>query len=247
MGRRLKPPSPSTVFTRVVVTCEHASNAVPPELAPLFRRAASVLRSHRGWDRGAPPLARALASALGAPLFMGRWSRLVVDLNRSPSRPAAFSTYTRPLDVLRRAILIDRYHAPHWHAVEDEIAREIDAGGTVLHLGVHSFTPVLKGARRTADFALLYDPRRPLERPLCDAWLASMRQHAPRLRLRRNYPYLGTSDGLTTALRRRFPQDRYAGVEIEVNQRLVAGATKLPAHLQRAILDSLRAALRATP
>ena len=33
-----------------------------------------------------------------------------------------------------------------------------------------------------------------------------------------NYPYTGTSDGHTTALRGKFPQTRYAGLEFEFNQ-----------------------------
>ena len=41
------------------------------------------------------------------------------------------------------------------------------------------------------------------------------------LRVRRNYPYRGDADGLTTTLRRRFPWQRYLGIEIEVNQKHV--------------------------
>jgi hypothetical protein len=37
--------------------------------------------------------------------------------------------------------------------------------------------------------------------------------------VRRNYPYRGWSDGLTTALRRRFAERAYVGIELEVNQR----------------------------
>ncbi|MFM9956607.1 MAG: N-formylglutamate amidohydrolase [Phycisphaerales bacterium] len=236
-ARANRPPSPT--FTHVVITCEHASNAVPRELAPRFRRATKALDSHRGWDPGAPPLARALAQALNAPLFTGKFSRLVVDLNRSACRPAVFSEFTRPLDPVRRALLLDRYHAPHWHAVESEIARAIDEDAVVLHVGVHSFTPVLHGVRRTADFALLYDPQRPLERDLCARWLEDLAHHAPSLRLRRNYPYLGTADGLTTALRKRFPHDRYAGIEIELNQALLKGTTTLPRRVSDAIVRSL--------
>lgn len=235
----------------LVVTCEHASNAVPRDLRPLFKSAGAALRSHRGWDRGAPPLARALSSAFHTPVFMGEWSRLVVDLNRSPGRPAVFSRFTRGLDDVRRALLVDRLHAPHWQAVRGEIEREIDAAGAggghgvVLHLGVHSFTPVLRGVRRTADFALLYDPQRPLEKSLCDLWLRALAARAPSLRLRRNYPYLGTADGLTTALRKRFGPDQYAGIEIEINQALLGGESRLPAAMQRAMVDSLRGALGA--
>jgi hypothetical protein len=39
--------------------------------------------------------------------------------------------------------------------------------------------------------------------------------------VRFNYPYSGASDGLSTWLRKRHPQTRYLGVELEINQALV--------------------------
>jgi hypothetical protein len=68
----------------------------------------------------------------------------------------------------------------------------------------------------------------------------------PKWSVRRNYPYLGRSDGLTTYLRRRFDRDRYVGVEIEVNQRL-CGARPLPLTARRAIALALRDALAGAP
>ena len=41
------------------------------------------------------------------------------------------------------------------------------------------------------------------------------------LTVRFNYPYRGTSDGLTTAMRVRLPPVAYAGIEIEINQVLL--------------------------
>jgi predicted N-formylglutamate amidohydrolase len=239
------------VFTKIVVTCEHASNAVPREFAPCFRSAAAraALDSHRGWDPGALPLARAMARRFNAPIFTGGWSRLVVDLNRSPGnrRGGVLSEFMSGLSPIEQAMAIDRLHAPHWHAVEEEIGAEIEAGGTVLHLGVHSFTPVLRGVTRTADFALLYDPRRGLEKELCGRWLDVLADWSTGasmpLRLRRNYPYLGTSDGLTTCLRKRFPPGRYAGIEIEFNQTMLGRSGRVPMGVERGIVESLERVL----
>ena len=69
-----------------VVTCEHASAAVPAPLRGLGLPAA-ILRSHHAFDVGALPAARALAKVCRAPLHLGKWSRLVVDLNRSEDHP----------------------------------------------------------------------------------------------------------------------------------------------------------------
>ena len=44
-------------------------------------------------------------------------------------------------------------------------------------------------------------------------------QRAPKLRLRRNDPYRGAGDGLTTLLQIRYPDQAYVGIELKVNQR----------------------------
>jgi predicted N-formylglutamate amidohydrolase len=64
---------------------------------------------------------------------------------------------------------------------------------------------------------LLYDPHRYGEKAFAQRLAQDLKQH--NLRVRLNYPYRGTSDGLTTHCRRLFPPEQYVGLEIEVNQR----------------------------
>ena len=85
---------------------------------------------------------------------------------------------------------------------------------------IHSFTPVLNGVERDADVGILYDPSRPAEAKLADVLIKSILEREPSLRIRKNYPYLGKSDGLTTTLRQKFGTS-YAGLEIEINQKLL--------------------------
>jgi hypothetical protein len=66
---------------------------------------------------------------------------------------------------------------------------------------------------------------------------------APALAVRRNYPYLGKNDGLTTSLRRRFEPAAYVGVEIEINQEHVFDSAPGWGALRRVIIHSLCAAL----
>src|SRR5690606_16514971 len=86
-----------------VVTCEHASRAVPSGMRRALAGARDLLPTHRGWDPGALPFAEALARALDAPLVAGKVSRLVIDLNRSPHNPRRFSPWTRALEPDARA------------------------------------------------------------------------------------------------------------------------------------------------
>ncbi len=71
---------------------------------------------------------------------------------------------------------------------------------------------------------MLYDPHRAFECAIADRLIAHLQDHAPSLRVRRNLPYRGWTDGLTTTLRRHFPKARYAGIELEVSRAIATGA-----------------------
>jgi len=68
---------------------------------------------------------------------------------------------------------------------------------------------------------------------------------APQLRVRRNYPYAGKGDGLTSHLRAHFAQSDYVGIELEVNQAIVFEAGRRWTALRRMLIDSLRTACAA--
>jgi predicted N-formylglutamate amidohydrolase len=223
----------------LIVTCEHGGHEVPPAFAPLFQHHPSLLVSHRGWDPGALELAEALAQAHGAPCLASTTTRLLVDLNRSVGHRALFSEVTRPLPRTTRQEIIALHYRPHRDAVEHEVARHVAAGRSVLHVASHSFTPVLDEAVRRADVACLYDPRRPAETDLAGRWLRAFARRAPGLRLRRNYPYQGRSDGLAASLRKRFADAAYAGIELEVNQAFVAQGGAPWARLRSDLIDAL--------
>ncbi len=207
--------------TALLVTCEHATNRVPPGLKSLFRPHRSLLDSHRGVDFGALGIAEVLSAELAAPLHLGAVSRLVIDLNRSLHHPRVFSTVTRALPPAARQEFIDRYYLPYRHSVESALSRLVGAGERVLHCAVHSFVPELDGKRRDFELGFLYDPARPSERTTATAWKQTLSKQHGAWRVRLNRPYLGISDGFTTYLRTRFPDGCYAGIEIEVNQAVI--------------------------
>lgn len=205
---------------RLIVTCEHASRRVPARYRPLFAGHRQRLAGHHGYDPGSLALARRLATLLEVPLFTGSWTRLLVDLNRSVGHRGLFSDITRELSQPERERIIAGYYRPYRAAVERALAESLRHNRRVLHVSVHSFTPVLNGATRNADIGLLYNPARPAERALAGQWKRALTSRLA-LRIRCNYPYRGTADGFTTWLRKRFPDPAYAGIELELNQRLL--------------------------
>jgi predicted N-formylglutamate amidohydrolase len=202
-----------------ILTCEHGGYRVPAEYRNLFVDATETLRSHRGWDPGSLDLAQTFEKWLAAPLISCTVTRLLVELNRSIGHRRLFSEFTSGLDSKQKQTILRQYYFPYRERVEELIGEYIANGAVVVHLSLHTFVPVLNGVTRTADVGLLYDPARPIEKELCRLWQQTIESRRPGLCVRRNYPYLGKSDGLTTHLRRRFSADRYAGIELEVNQR----------------------------
>jgi predicted N-formylglutamate amidohydrolase len=231
----------------VVVTCEHGGNRVPPRWAPLFRGKHALLSSHRGFDAGALLLARDLARALRVPLVAATSTRLLVDLNRSLGHPALFSAVTRRLPSLEREDILERCYLPYRRQVATTVRRRIDSGRAVVHVSSHSFVPRLDGVVREVDVGVLFDPSRRREVDVTRRWLRLLRAGAPGLRFRSNQPYRGTADGLTTGLRKIHGDAEYAGIEVEVNQAIVAGGPARWRSLRELFARTLRAAVAPGP
>ena len=71
------------------------------------------------------------------------------------------------------------------------ITRFLKAGHPVLHISVHTFTPVLDGKPRDLEVGLLYDPAHGRERVIAKAWKDRMQELAKGWRIRMNQPYKG--------------------------------------------------------
>lgn len=224
---------------KVLITCEHGGCRLPRGYQRLFSAHRKLLATHRGYDIGALPLAQRLARRLKAPLIYSQVTRLLVDLNRSIGHRALFSNITRNLPGRDRSAILARYYEPYRVRVEEAIRAATGRHQTVFHLSVHTFTPMLEGMVRRADVGLLYDPGRSGEVALCRRWRKGLQQADGELRIRANYPYRGTADGLTTYLRTRFSAARYLGIELEVNQRFPLHGQRPWIRLQRLLGDSL--------
>ena len=229
---------------KLMLTCEHASNKLPA----VFKKAvpAEVLKTHRAYDIGALAVFRKLVKFAKPEFFCeGKFSRLFVDLNRTLTNKSAFSEYYEAFEASDKSaaekakVQATAYWQEYRAAIEKFVASSLPALSNVevsspkrtasktraaksepeiVHLGIHSFTPVLNGNVRNTDIGILYDPSRPQERAYANVIKAEIKRLYPAMKVRFNYPYKGTSDGLTTTLRKKFgPQ--YVGIEIEINQR----------------------------
>jgi len=197
----------------IIVTCEHSSKLIPEDFVKRMAVPADI-QMHRVYDKGALGAALAFAEKHGADVFDFPVSRLLVDANRSISNRRIFSEYTMKLSALERYELLQKYYMPFRMKVMEKIL----LSQKVIHLSFHSFTDNYNGNIRDFDVGVLYDPKRGGERKISASIIDSLKKAG--VHVLSNRPYRGTADGHTTALRREFDDEKYAGIEIEFSQRL---------------------------
>ncbi|WP_313791462.1 N-formylglutamate amidohydrolase [Lacinutrix neustonica] len=176
-----------------------------------------MLHSHKGYDLGALDLFYYL-QPLATYSNYSETSRLLIELNRSLHHQSLFSEFTKSLTLEAKKAIIKDHYNPYRNTVETHIKELLKNNRKVLHLSIHSFTPVLNNMVRPCDIGLLYDASRPNEKQLALKLKQAITVINPHWRIRFNYPYLGKADGFTTYLRKQTPEE-YIGLEIEINQK----------------------------
>ncbi len=182
---------------RWLVTCDHASNAVPPWVAAgdLGISPADMAR-HIALDVGAAGLARALAARLDAPAILSTFSRLVIDANRGEDDPTlVMKLYDGTIIPANRHVGPDQTAtrlSRLWHPYHDALERLAARRPDTVICAIHSYTPCLRGrAPRPWHVGILYSGRDTrLALPLIDRLSAE-----PDLCVGDNEPYSGHLDG----------------------------------------------------
>lgn len=195
-----------------LLTCEHYANGIPLKYAPLFVNAVDVLESHRGYDVRVAPLFIRLETLFDQSHFY-RYSRLLIEPNRSLHHNHLFSPFTAALSRTEKNELIGRYYQPYRNQIEAFIKSYIKQG--VFHVSLHTFTPRLGNQNRDSEIGILFDPKRQGEKDLALLLKQKIKETNAQVKVRYNYPYRGTADGFTTYLRKVFPEN-YIGFELEV-------------------------------
>lgn len=228
----------------LLMTCEHASRTLTADLGPVSAAARSILASHRGWDIGIWSVVREISRRLGVTAIGGRYSRLVVDLNRDPSDPSLivvaadgvplpFNEKLTPREASRR---VARIHTPYHAEIDSQLARRSACSLPPFLVSFHSFTPLLNPRRRRFDVGVLFRDHRRLAACLGSALVREG------LSVRYNRPYSGL-EGLIYAAARHGMNHRVPYLELEFNQRLLAtagGSRQIAIRTARALAQPLR-------
>lgn len=230
----------------LILTCEHAGNKIPKDWKKPFFVPLKVLNSHRGIDIGAKELFISLKKSLKCPFFLYEMTRLLIELNRSIHHPKLFSEYSKPFTKHDKKILIDNFYLPYRTLVENAIRKNLKKSEKpIVHISVHTFTPVLDKVKREVEIGLLYDPKRKNEKDFCGELQRALKNKLPKeYRVKLNKPYQGKADGFTTHLRKCFKDEEYLGIEIEVNQ-AIASVKEKRLVVAKALQSSIRSTFEA--
>lgn len=227
---------------RWVVTCDHASNRVPAEVAggDLGLPRADMER-HIAFDVGAAGVARALGRALDAPVILSDFSRLVIDPNRGEDDPTlvmkiydgSIIPANRHADAAEVERRLNLFHRPYHRGLEALLA----AREAPVIVAVHSFTQQFVGRPpRPWHVGVLYAGDTRLALPL----LARLNAE-PDLCVGDNQPYSGHLPG--DALDRHGVRAGRPHVLVEVRNDLIGTAAAQEAWGRR-LAPMLDAALR---
>jgi len=194
----VSPASGIGAMPRLLLLCDHARNAVPPEIGELGVPAEDMAR-HIAWDVGARGVTLGLAARLGAGAVLSTFSRLVIDPNRGEDDPTLVmklydgtiipgNRYVGHAEVERR---LNAYHRPYHAAIREALAEIVAAGEVPVLVSIHSFTPQFKGRPlRPWHVGILWDRDDRLVKPM----LARLRAE-PGLVVGDNEPYSGQLQG----------------------------------------------------
>lgn len=204
-----------------VLTCDHASNRVPPEInGGDLGLPAQDMDRHIAYDVGAAGVTRHLADLLDATAVLSNFSRLVIDPNRGEDDPTILMKLydgsvipaNRHADAAERERRLNAYHRPYHAALE----KVFTARRHTAILSVHSFTNRLAGrAERPWHIGVLHSPG---DQRLALPLLARLAQE-PDLCVGDNEPYSGHLTG--DAMDRHGLQHGRAHVLIELRNDLI--------------------------
>lgn len=232
-------PSPVEVLresgqSEFVLVCDHAGRELPRSLGSLGLSAAE-LATHIAWDIGAAGVATKLSLELDAPLFLQRYSRLVIDCNRPLSAPDSIAQKSGGITIpgnhgLSESAAQERARAVFWpyhQRIRTALAAREAKGQPYVLVAMHSFTPELYGVARPFHTGLLYYRDTRLARPLLELLRA---EHG--LVVGDNEPYRASEATDYSIIE--YGERRAAPyVEIEIRQDLIADGSGQAAWAER--------------
>ncbi|WP_411827321.1 hypothetical protein [Luteolibacter sp. AS25] len=125
-----------------LITCSHATCAIPEAQRQLFKGSEDLVSSVEGWEPGSLNLAQGLAMKLSTPLIHGEVSRLLIDLEEEGDK--RWSKISGKLPEATREKLVDRHQKKFRQAIQLKIIEDLKRYESITHLIIHT-APIADG------------------------------------------------------------------------------------------------------
>ena len=207
---------------QILIIVDHASNFIPKENnklgLPNF-----FLNQHIAFDIGIKELSLDLANRLKCKIIQGKYSRLLIDLNRDLDDPTVIPEIVDnkiiPGNIglskseirLRVKKIYNKYH--------NEIDRIVKNKKVKIILSLHSFNPIFKNKKRLLEFGILSNE----DKNLSSIIIHQLRLH--KLKVGDNKPYKGNLIG--DSMYRHGLKNNIPHALIEVRNDLLSNASKI--------------------
>lgn len=200
-----------------ILLADHAGQRIPAQLGDLGLPAGEIDR-HIGWDIGSLATAQLLSQYLDATLIHQRYSRLVIDCNRTPGIASSIPEISEHTRIIRNiGVTIEEAEArgaevfqPYHDLITQTLNRRRDSGQPSVIISMHSFTPSFKNNDRPWQIGTLFN-----RNPAFSLQFIELLQQDSSLNVGINQPYAMTDATDFTlpfhAERRQLP---YVGIEI---------------------------------
>ena len=129
-------------MTSYLITCNHATCAIPEANRELFKGSEDLVTSTKGWEPGSLNLAQGLAMKLSTPLIHGDVTRLLIDLDETGDK--RWSNISSQLPEATREKLVTRHQSKFRQAINLRLTEDFKRYENTIHLIIHT-APIADG------------------------------------------------------------------------------------------------------
>ena len=207
---------------KILFIADHASNFIPNSLSDLSLQK-DLLNSHIAYDLGAKELCISLSNFFNSKYILGKYSRLIIDLNRDMSDPTLIPeiverkiiTKNINLSIQNKRKRITEIYKPYHQKIKSAIINN----NIKILISIHSFNPIFKKKKRNIHFGILSNQ----DRRLSDYVIVEMKRR--KLKVGDNEPYEGNLIGDT--MYKHGLKNKLHHTLIEVRNDLLSSSTKI--------------------
>ena len=119
-----------------LITCNHATCALPEAQRALFKGNEDLVHSTAGWEPGSLNLAQGLAMKFSTPLIHGDVTRLLIDLDQTGAK--RWSKISAKLPEPTKVKIVERHEEKFRHAIECRLTEDLKRRDAIVHFIIHT-------------------------------------------------------------------------------------------------------------